>query len=301
LAVRNKAYFTKNGDADWRELLPAFSTVSVKVADGGDWESYQKYAAPLVEAARAAGCEVMAWHYVYFSPWRAAGYGALEPGSYKVAWPPKYRGLVRDAKRRNFRRFRDTAEQSAEWEAQAAARGMAALGIRSMCINAEAAAFGTANAAPKGGAPQDPDGYYLVTNWPEPGGKGGINGPTQVYCDTLRAAIPGAEILWNGFSTKSFTPLTAARMDGWLPMRYMTSSGGIRRGWESAQDSSPGLPWGVMTGAKAPYFPKAFFGAVEKHRPDSVAFFYGPGSRLGPTVDAAGQVSALLQGKEGGA
>ena len=311
LVIRNAVYFTKNGDSSWREQLGHFTDVSVKVADGGSWEKFTRtYAAPLVEAARAAGVRPMAWAFVYLSPWRADGWGPVEysgsglysglycktkkPGSWsaakweqykadKAGWTPA--GCA--AKNRKFREVYPTAEASARAEALAAVAGMRELGIDTICVNAEAGAFAATNAHEK-------SSYFKVTKWPAtgPGTKGAnVNAAMRVYCDTIKSEMPHAKIIWNGFSTKSFTPDVVARMDGWLPMRYGSN---IPKGWKSAFDRRfDGLPWGVMTGAKPPYFKPDFFKVVRQYKPDMVAFFYGPGSDLPSTVAAADFVNAL--------
>lgn len=305
LTVRNKVYFGRNGDKDWRDHLGEFSDVSVKIADGGgdSWKKYMKYARPLVEAARAAGANPIAWHFVYFSPWRAAGYGPLQPDSYKIRWG-KYRGQLRDAKWRKWRKAYPSQEASARSEGLSAAAGMKELGITTIVINAEAGAFGNRNTRAVNGDPKtEPDtAYYKVSDWPTPWPEGGsINKGIQVYADTIRSVIPNAQVIYNGFSTKKITPATAERLDGWLPMRYATSKKGLAKGWKSALGTRPGeMAWGVMTGAKAPYFKPQFHTALNTLRPDMVAFFYGPGSRLGPTVEAARAVRAMGEKEKDG-
>jgi hypothetical protein len=288
LAIRNKVYFVKNGDADWRDLLGRFDEVSVKIADGGSWQSFvNDYAAPLVEAIRAAGSTPTAWHYLYFTPWRTNGY--------ETEWKPyksrKY-GMI-EARYRKFRRFKDTAADSGHHEALAALRGMQQLGIKTIMLNAEYAGFGGINAVTvvKGER-------YKVTDWPNEGLD--INAAVQAYADTIKAEIPDAVLIWNGLSTSKLTPATIAKLDGWLPMRYQTSSGAIARGWDSAYEKRfPGLAWGVMTGAKASYFPNAYFEEVAEKKPDMAAFFYGPGSRLGPTVEAAAAIDGISAERAG--
>ena len=83
-------------------------------------------------------------------------------------------------------------------------------------VNAEAGAFAATNAHEK-------SSYFKVTKWPATGSgtKGAnVNNAMRVYCDTIKSEMPGAKIIWNGFSTQAFTPDVVARMDGWLPMRY---------------------------------------------------------------------------------
>lgn len=297
LVIRNQVYFGKNGDASWREQLKYFTDVSVKIADGGSWENFtRKYAAPLVAAAREAGVKPMAWAFCYLSPWRADGWtpvyydasdGPLYQGYYCKPGAPGYTPNGCATKWRKFRKAYPTAEASARAEALAAVAGMRELGIDTICVNAEAGAFAATNASKS-------DGYFKVSKWPAtgPSTKGAnINNAMRVYADTIKSEMPHAKIIWNGFSTKSFTPDVVARMDGWLPMRYGSN---IPKGWKSASDRRfPGLPWGVMTGAKAKFFTPDFFEAVTKYKPDMVAFFYGPGSRMDPTVAAADFVNAL--------
>ncbi len=311
LVIRNAVYFGRNGDDDWRNQLKHFTDVSVKVADGGSWEKFtRKYAAPLVAAAREAGVRPMAWAFVYLSPWRADGWGPVEysgsglysglycktskPGSWSAAKWETYKankaGWTSNgcaAMNRKFRKVYPTAEASARAEALAAIAGMRELGIDTICVNAEAGAVAATNAHEK-------SSYFKVTKWPATGSgtKGAnVNNAMRVYCDTIKSEMPGAKIIWNGFSTQAFTPDVVARMDGWLPMRYGSN---IPKGWKSAFDRRfDGLPWGVMTGAKAPYFTQAFFDVVTQYKPNMVGFFYGPGSRLGPTVEASDFVNAL--------
>lgn len=288
LAIRNKVYFENNGDDDWRAMLGQFDEVSVKIADGGSWENFvNKYAAPLVDAIRAAGATPTAWHYTYFTPWRTDGY--------ETEWKPyksrKY-GWI-EARYRKFRRFKETAADSGRHEGLAALEGMKRLGIKTVMINAEYPGFGGINAVTVVQGER-----YKVTNWPNEGID--INAAVQAYADTIKAEIPDAELIWNGLSTSKLTPATVAKLDGWLPMRYQTKTGPIERGWLSAFNKHfPGLPWGVMTGAKSPYFPPAFYEVVGQYRPDMVAFFYGPGSRLSPTVEAAQAIDAMDEARVG--
>ena len=157
LAIRNAAYFSKNGDTDWRAIIGDFSHVSVKVADGASWEGWtREHAGPLVDAIRSSGATAEAWAFVYLSPWRANGWGTVAEGKLYTGY------LCKDAagcpaRWRRFRRAYATAEESARAEALAAVQAMRELGIDTLYINAEAAAFATANASKR------TDGTWSVT------------------------------------------------------------------------------------------------------------------------------------------